>query len=66
MRAVVEVELTNTYWGTIEDLHEVAELFRAGKITPKVTKYPMEKALDAYQDSVDGKVSDRTVVTPHA
>lgn len=61
-----EVELTNSYWGTIEDLHEVAELFRAGSIAPKVTKYPMDKALDAYQDLVDGKVSGRAVVTPNA
>ncbi|NWN87704.1 MAG: NAD(P)-dependent alcohol dehydrogenase [Micrococcaceae bacterium] len=60
-----EVELTNSYWGTIEDLHEVAELFRVGKIEPKVTKYPMDKALEAYQDLVDGKVSGRAVVTPN-
>lgn len=61
-----EVELTTAYWGTIEDLHEVADLFRAGKIAPQVTKYPMDKALDAYQDLVDGKVAGRAVVTPNA
>ena len=61
-----EVELTNSYWGTIEDLHEIAELFRAGKIAPKVTKYPMDKSLDAYQDLVNGKVSGRAAVTPNA
>lgn len=34
--------------GTIEDLHEVADLYRAGKIEPEVSQYPMENALDAY------------------
>lgn len=64
--APYEVELTTAYWGTIEDLHEVADLYRAGKIKPKVSQYPMENALDAYQDLVDGKVSGRAVVTPNA
>ena len=64
--APYEVEIRNTCWGTIEDLHEVAELFRTGKIVPKVTKYPIDKGLDAYQDLVDGKISGRAVVTPNA
>lgn len=64
--APYEVELTTSYWGTIEDLHEVADLFRAGAIEPKVTKYSMDQALEAYQDLVDGKISGRAVVTPNA
>lgn len=61
-----EAELTNTYWGTIEDLYDVAALYRAGLIRPEVTVYPMDKALDAYQDLVDGKISGRAVVAPHS
>lgn len=61
-----EAELTNTYWGTIEDLYDVADLYRAGLIKPEVTVYPLDKALDAYQDLVDGKVSGRAVVAPNA
>ena len=61
-----EAELTNTYWGTIEELHEVAALYRAGQISPAVTRYSMNHALDAYRDLQDGKVSGRAVVTPHA
>ena len=61
-----EAELTNTYWGTIEELYEVVALYQAGKIRPTVTTYPMDRALDAYQDLLDGKVNGRAVVTPHA
>ena len=61
-----EAELTNTYWGTIEDLWDVAALYRDGHIRPQVKVYPMAQALDAYRDLVDGKVSGRAVVAPHA
>lgn len=61
-----EAELTNTYWGTIEELHEVAALYRAGQIEPSIQRYSMDQALDAYRDLHDGKLSGRAVVTPHA
>lgn len=61
-----EAELTNTYWGTIEELYEVVDLYRAGKITPNVTTYTMSQALAAYHDLHDGKLTGRAVVTPHA
>lgn len=61
-----EAELTNTYWGTIEELHEVAAMYRNGQIKPAVTRYGMSDALQAYQDLLDGKVNGRAVVTPHA
>ena len=31
-----EAKLTNTYWGTIEELHEVAAMYRAGQIRPLI------------------------------
>ncbi|MBC9928691.1 MULTISPECIES: NAD(P)-dependent alcohol dehydrogenase [unclassified Leucobacter] len=61
-----EAELTNTYWGTIEELYEVAALYRAGQITPSVKRYPMDQALQAYHDLHDGKLSGRAVVMPNA
>lgn len=61
-----EAELTNTYWGTIGELHEVAELYRAGKISPAVQRYPMDQALQAYHDLHDGKLTGRAVVMPNA
>ena len=61
-----EAELTNTYWGTIEELYEVAALYRSGQITPAVTRYPMSEALTAYRDLHDGKLQGRAVVVPGA
>lgn len=64
--APYEVELTSTYWGTIEELHEVVDMFRAGQLEPMYTTYPMDRALEAYQALVDGQVSGRAVVVPHS
>ena len=64
--APYEVELTSTYWGTIEELHEVAQMYRNGQIVPQVTRYTMDQALEAYQALVDGKISGRAVVVPHS
>ncbi|WMY78404.1 NAD(P)-dependent alcohol dehydrogenase [Citricoccus sp. I39-566] len=64
--APYEVELTSTYWGTIEELYEVVDLYRAGQLEPMYTTYPMDRALEAYQALVDGKISGRAVVVPHA
>lgn len=60
-----ECELVSTYWGTIEELHEVVDMFKAGQITPQITTYSMDQALEAYQLLVDGKISGRAVVVPH-
>ena len=60
-----EAEVTSTYWGTIQDLHEVVGLYRAGLIKPDVEVFEMNRALDAYQKLVDGTLSARAVVAPH-
>lgn len=60
-----EAELVNTYWGTIEELHEVVDMYKAGQIEPPVTTYPLDEALDAYRLLVDGEISGRAVVVPH-
>ncbi len=64
--APYEVELTSTYWGSLEELHEVVDLFRAGQIKPHIKTYGMDDALDAYRALVEGKIAGRAVVTPHA
>ena len=61
-----EAELVNTYWGTVEELHEVVDMYEAGQIEPQVTTYPLDKALEAYQALVDGEISGRAVIVPHA
>ena len=60
-----EAELVNTYWGTIAELHEVVDMYKAGQIVPPVTTFPLDQALDAYQQLVDGAISGRAVVVPH-
>lgn len=61
-----ESTITNTYWGTIEELYEVVAMYRAGQISPDIERYTMDKALDAYRRLESGELSGRAVVTPHA
>ena len=60
-----EVELTSTYWGTVEELYEVVDLYRAGRITPEVQVYSLDDAVDAYRALEAGELSGRAVVAPH-
>jgi propanol-preferring alcohol dehydrogenase len=60
-----EVDFSSTYWGTIEELHEVVAMYRAGQIAPAVHRYPLDGALDAYRAMIDGKLTGRAVVVPH-
>lgn len=61
-----EAQLTNTYWGTIEDLHEVVDLYKAGLISPLVTRYSLDDALEAYRALQAGELDGRAVVVPHS
>lgn len=60
-----EAELLSTYWGTIEDLHDVVALYKAGQIEPEVEIYSLDDALDAYRKLASGELSARAVVAPH-
>ena len=60
-----EVNFSSTYWGTIEDLHEVVALYRQGQIVPVVERYRLDDALEAYRRLRDGELSARAVVVPH-
>lgn len=61
-----EATITNTYWGTIEDLHEVVKMYQAGQIIPDVQRFTMDQALEAYEMLEAGTLSGRAVVMPHA
>jgi propanol-preferring alcohol dehydrogenase len=61
-----ESTITNTYWGTIEDLFEVVAMYRAGQIRPDIERFAMEDALEAYRRLESGELSGRAVVTPNA
>ncbi len=60
-----EATLSNSYWGTIEDLHEVAALYRDDLITPDVERFALNDALEAYRRLRDGELDARAVVMPH-
>src|SRR5690606_31750131 len=60
-----ESTITNTYWGTIEDLYEVVAMYRAGQIRPDIERFSMDDALEAYRRLEAGELSGRAVVTPH-
>ncbi len=61
-----EATLTNSYWGTIEDLYEVADLYRSGLIAPDIERFAMDDALEAYRRLRDGELDARSVVVPHS
>jgi alcohol dehydrogenase, propanol-preferring len=60
-----ESQLTNTYWGTIEDLHEVVDMYKAGQITPEVERFSLDDGLEAYRRLESGRLSNRAVIVPH-
>lgn len=61
-----EAEITNTYWGTIEELHEVVAMYRAGQIVPDVETYTLDQAPEAYRKLESGELTGRAVVVPHS
>src|SRR5699024_11438518 len=60
-----ESTLTNPYWGTIEELHEVVDMYRAGQIVPDIERYSLDDGLDAYRKLQAGELSRRAVIVPH-
>ncbi|HTT31051.1 MAG TPA: NAD(P)-dependent alcohol dehydrogenase [Solirubrobacteraceae bacterium] len=57
--------LTNTYWGTISELYEVVDMYRAGQIRSEIERFALDDALEAYRKLEDGELSGRAVVIPH-
>lgn len=60
-----ESYVTNTYWGTLAELWEVVDLYRAGRIRPEVERFGMDDALEAYRRLEAGDLFGRAVVVPH-
>lgn len=61
-----ESTITNTYWGTIEDLHEVVAMYKAGQISPEIERFTLDNVLDAYRRLESGQLSGRAVIVPHS
>jgi propanol-preferring alcohol dehydrogenase len=59
-----EVEVVSSAWGTRDELAEVLDLARAGKIQSRVQTYPLQQVNEALSDLQEGKVDGRAVITP--
>lgn len=58
--------ISNSYWGTVQDLFDVVKMYQRGQIVPDVQRFTLDQALEAYHLLQDGKLSARAVVVPHA
>ncbi|EDX80112.1 MAG: oxidoreductase [Alphaproteobacteria bacterium] len=54
--------LIRPYSGTYDDLHQIVDLARSGRISPVIQRYNFEQALDALDDLETGKVRGRAVL----
>ncbi|SCF02005.1 alcohol dehydrogenase, propanol-preferring [Micromonospora haikouensis] len=59
-----EVSIQTTYWGSRPELTEVLDLGARGLVRPKITTFPLERAVDAYRRLQDGSVEGRAVIVP--
>lgn len=59
-----EISLQTTYWGSRPELIELLDLAARGLIKAEYTTYPLDNALQAYQDLRAGKVRGRAVIVP--
>lgn len=60
-----ESYVTNTYWGSVTELWEVVDMYKAGQIRPDVERFSMDDALEAYRKLEAGEINGRAVVTPN-
>ena len=59
-----EVSIQTTYWGSWSELVEVLDLAARGLVTPKVTTYPLDQAVEVYRHLRKGEVEGRAVIVP--
>lgn len=58
------VSVRTSYWGTRPELREVLALGARGLISPKVTTFALEDALQAYAQMENGTLEGRAVIVP--
>ena len=57
--------LRGSYVGRLEEMKELIELVRGGKVTPiPVETRPMERVTETLQDLLDGRILGRVVLVP--
>jgi propanol-preferring alcohol dehydrogenase len=60
-----EVSVQSTYWGSRPELIEVLDLAARGLITAETTRFPLDRALEAYHALENGELTGRAVITPN-
>jgi len=60
-----ECSIATTYWGSANELLEVIELARAGRIDARVERYPLDQVAAVYERLRRGEIEGRAVVCPH-
>ncbi|WP_448624236.1 NAD(P)-dependent alcohol dehydrogenase [Geodermatophilus sp. URMC 64] len=60
-----EASVQSTVWGSRPELAEVLELAAAGHLTPEITTFGLEDAMDAYRQMADGTLQGRAVIVPN-
>jgi alcohol dehydrogenase, propanol-preferring len=59
-----EASVATTYWGGVTELKEVIELARRGLLDVHTERFPLDRALDAYERLERGEIEGRAVITP--
>lgn len=59
-----EASIQTTYWGSRQELAEVLDLAARGLITPTVTTFGLDEAVEAYRMLADGEIRGRAVIVP--
>ncbi|WP_320068593.1 NAD(P)-dependent alcohol dehydrogenase [Micromonospora sp. RTGN7] len=59
-----ELSIQTTYWGSRPELIEVLDLGARGLVRPKITRFALEDAVDAYRQMQDGSLEGRAVIVP--
>jgi len=59
-----ECALASTYWGSITELMEVIALAEAGRIVAHTERFPLERAVDAYERMQAATIAGRAVIVP--
>jgi len=60
-----ECSVATTYWGSAVELTEVLALARRGEIRASVERFPLDRALEAYDRMRRGTLAGRAVITPN-
>ena len=59
-----EVTVGTTFWGSLSELVELIALADRGLVRSRVQRYPLSKAMDAFDALIAGEVDGRAVLVP--